>query len=151
MKSIIFICTGNICRSPMAHWYMQKRIDDMKKSEEYLISSCGTNTYGGERATQNAIQAIAKYGVNMENHRSTNISDVDLSTYDLIICMTENHKDIVLFTYPNIKDKIFTLKEYVYNDQIYTDIDDPWGYDISVYNSCGKEIVDCVDKLIEKF
>lgn len=151
MKSVIFICTGNICRSPMAHWYMQKKIDDMNKSEEYLISSCGTNTYGGERATQNAIQAIAKYGVNMENHRSTNISDLDLSTYDLIICMTENHKDMVLFKYPNIKEKIFTLKEYVYNDPIYTDIDDPWGYDISVYNSCAKEIVDCVDKLIEKF
>ena len=50
-----------------------------------------------------------------------------------------------------MKDKVFTLKEYVLgNDIDNVDIDDPWGYDIKIYNACAKEIVDCVDKLLEK-
>ena len=54
MKSIMFVCTGNICRSPMAHFYTQKKVKDLLKSEEYLISSCGTYAIDGQESTKNA-------------------------------------------------------------------------------------------------
>lgn len=151
MKSIIYICTGNICRSPMAHWYMQKKIKDFGNQNDYLIDSCGTSAQSGQPATKNAIEAISEYDVDMKNHRAKYIDEVNLTNYDLIICLTESHKNIVLYMYPNIKDKIFTLKEYINKDTEYKDIDDPWGFDINVYRTCAEEIVENVDKLIEKF
>lgn len=149
MKSIMFVCTGNICRSPMAHGYMQKKVYDLKKENEYLISSCGTNANQGEKATYNAVKAMESYGVDLTKHRATPIESSNIENYDLVFALTESHKTIILKIYPSLKDKVFTLKEYIDNKQIYKNIDDPWGLDITVYNATAKDIVENVDKLIE--
>lgn len=151
MKKIVYICTGNVCRSPMAEHYMQQRIISLKKEENYLIDSCGIYANTGESATSNAIMAIKEYGVNMENHRAKSIYDVNILEYDLVITLTSSHKENLLALFPSIKGKVFTLKEYADPDIKYKDIDDPWGYGLTVYKSCAKEIVEYVDKLIEKF
>lgn len=151
MKKIIFICTGNICRSPMANHYMQKKVKDLGKSDQYIIDSCGTYAVSGEMATKNAIEAMKVYGVNMENHRAKSIQELDLNEYDLIIGLTTTHKIAVQSLYPHISKKVYTLKEYANPEEKYIDIDDPWGLSMQVYDSCAKEIVNNVDSLIEKF
>lgn len=149
IMKILFVCTGNICRSAMAHHYMQKKVNDLNIAEEYIIESAGTNAYTGESATDFAIQAMKKYNADLSKHRSTYIEEVDVRQSDLIICMTVSHKKRVLSKYPNVENKVYTLKEYI-GEKEYLDIDDPWGFGIDVYTSCAKEIVYCVDKLIEK-
>lgn len=145
----MFVCTGNICRSPMAHGYMQKRVKDLKKENEYIISSCGTNAIPGESATYNAIKSMQKYDVDISKHRATHIDDIDIKNYDLIFALTENHKKIIISKYPSLADKVFTLKEYVNSKEKYKNIDDPWGLDLSVYNATAKEIVENIDKVLE--
>ncbi len=150
MKKIMFVCTGNICRSAMAHHYMQKRVYDLKRENEIVVSSCGTSAVSGDVSTKNAILAMKDYSVDLTNHRATNMFDIDIENYDLILCMTEQHKYNILAYFPKLKEKVFTLKEYVLGKDIENiDIDDPWGYNLSIYKSCAKEIVDCVDKLLE--
>lgn len=149
MKSIMFICTGNICRSPMAHAYMQKRLYDLNKQNEYIISSCGTNAIYGQCATDNAIESMKKYDIDLTRHRATSIEDSNILDYDIILVLTKNHKREVLQIYPSLNEKMFTLKEYVNNEEMYKDIDDPWGLDINVYNATAKDIVENIDKLIE--
>jgi protein-tyrosine-phosphatase len=150
MKKIMFVCTGNICRSPMAQYYMQKRVFDLKKENEYYIISAGTNAQNGQRATINAVEAMKKYNINMENHRATNIMDSEVLSCDLIFTLTKNHKDILIRMFPELIGKVYTLIEYISPDQEYIDIDDPWGYDINVYTECARQIVNSVDKLLEK-
>lgn len=149
MKSIMFICTGNVCRSPMAHFYMQKKLKDLNKENEYIISSCGTHAVNGQNATNNAIKAMESYGVDLTKHRATNIQDSNIKDYDLIFTLTEDHKKQVLEFYPSLSDKVFVLKVYVNNKEIYKDIDDPWGLDINVYNETAKDIIANIDKLLE--
>lgn len=134
----------------MAHYYMQKKVYDLKKENEYYISSCGTNAQNGQNPTPNAVQAIKEYDVNMESHRATNIMDSDIANYDLVITLTRYHKDIILRSFPSLKGKVYMLLEYINPEQEYLDIDDPWGYDLNVYVDCAKQIVENVDKLLEK-
>lgn len=151
MKKIIFVCTGNICRSAMAHHYMQKRVKELGVQNDYLIDSCGIYATTGDRSTNNAIIVMQKYGVLLGNHRATNIYDVNLSDYDLIICMTLQHKQAIEYIFPEVKEKLYTLKEYVNQDASDMDTKDPWGYGLDEYERCSEEIVYYVDKLLEKF
>ncbi|MDO4282171.1 MAG: low molecular weight protein arginine phosphatase [Clostridia bacterium] len=151
MKKILFVCTGNICRSAMAHHYMQKRVKDLGVQNNYLIDSCGIYANNGEKSTSHAITVMEKYGVSLQCHRATNIYDVNIKDYDLIICMTLQHKQAILYIFPDIKEKVYTLKEYINQNTSDIDTKDPWGYGLDEYERCAEEIVHYVDKLLEKF
>lgn len=69
---------------------------------------------------------------------------------DLILCVGESHKSTLIRLYPELKDIIFTLKEYVQFEDENKDIKEPWGYDIEIYRMCEVEIEKCIDKLVEK-
>ena len=71
---------------------------------------------------------------------------------DIILCATESHKQSVLYMYPELKEKVFTMKEYAELDKNGQDMDikDPWGYDMNVYQNCAEEIEKCLIKIIEK-
>lgn len=93
---------------------------------------------------------MEEYGVDLKKHKATKIEKSNINDMDLILCMTSSHKQVLLQMYPNLKDKIYTLKEYVGYTQDGIEIKDPWGYGIAVYRFCAAEIDRCLDKLIEK-
>lgn len=150
MNKIMFVCTGNVCRSAMANAYMQYLVNQRSDKSDFLISSCGINAVTGESATDFAILAMKNYNVDLSSHRAKNINDIDIENYDIILCMTDFQKNNVRTLYPKLSEKIFTLKEYVNQYEKYLDIDDPWGLSKIVYDDCAKEIVRSVDELLNK-
>lgn len=149
---IMFICTGNICRSAMAHWLMVKKLEELniKNIEVY---SCGIYAQDGDTSTYEAKSVMEEYGVNLNKHRATNIRNSNIKQMDLILCATISHKIAVIDMYPELKNKVYTMKEYVNYDRQYHDkinIKDPWGYDIETYRSCLAEIDEVLDLLIKK-
>lgn len=148
MKKIMFICTGNICRSAMADGLMKKLVKDNNK--EIAVYSCGIFAEDGDMPTFNAIEAIKEYDVDLKLHRATNIRNSKIEDMDIILCATVSHKNNVINMYPNLKDKIFTIKEYADYDKNDLDIPDPWGYDIETYKFCASTISKCLNKIIDK-
>ena len=146
----MFICTGNVCRSPMAKYYFNRKIKDQNLQGKYIGLSCGIYAISGEKATDNAVEAMKDYGIDMSDHRATKIQDSQISECDLVFTLTNYHKNVVLKMYPKLTGKVYTLKEYVNPKVDYIDIDDPWGLDIDIYKSCAKEITENIDKIIEK-
>ncbi len=148
---IMFICTGNICRSAMAEAMLKKMLKESKK-ENVEVYSCGLSAYNGDVPTQNAIDTMYEYGIDLKNHRATNIGSSNIENMDLILCATLSHKMFAIRLYPELKEKIFTLREYVgIKDEVCgVDINDPWGYNLETYKQCAKEIEKCLNKLIEK-
>ena len=150
---IMFICTGNICRSAMAEWLLKQKIKEAKRND-IEVYSCGVYAQDGDTPTYEAKAVMQdEYGINMEEHRATNIRNSKIEEMDLILCATNRHKREVIAMYSNLKEKVFTMKEYVdydreYHDKI--DIKDPWGYDIETYRSCVAEIEECVNGILEK-
>lgn len=149
MKNIMIVCTGNICRSAMAEKYFNHKIRKENLDNMYKAVSSGTSAINGQSSTDSAIDVMKNYGVDLSNHTAIHIKDSDTKGADYIFTMTRAHKDIIISVYPELNNKMHILKEYLGISE-YVDVDDPWGWDYSVYENCAKEIVDCVDKLIAK-
>lgn len=145
---VMFICTGNICRSAMAHKMMEKKANEQGKNIE--VYSSGVWAQDGDVPTQEGITVMKDYGIDLTTHRATNIRNSNIEDMDVILCATFSHKINVISMYPELKDKVFTMKEYAgcYGDDI--DIRDPYGYGLNVYINCAKEIDECLDKILER-
>lgn len=150
IMKIMFICTGNICRSAMAEGIMKKLVKDKKIDAQ--IYSCGIYAESGDYATYNAIEAAKYYDVDISNHRATNIKNSQIEEMDIILCATNSHKDVVISMYPNLINKVYNMKEYAKLDEDGKDMDikDPWGYDMEIYRRCIEEISICLEKIIGK-
>lgn len=146
--NIMFICTGNICRSAMAHWMLKKQAEEQNK--DIKVFSCGVYAENGDTPTKEAIQVMKEYNVDLTKHKATNIRNSNIEEMDLILCATLNHKNMVISMYPELIDKVFTMKEYVGFPKDDLNISDPWGYGIEVYRACAKEIKECIDRILKQ-
>jgi len=149
MKHVIFICTGNICRSAMADGYLKMKIKQLGLEDKVTVDSAGTHAVSGENSTKFANLAIGEYGVELNGHVAKTLEQAKVRTADYLLVMTSRHKRDLINRYPELEQKVFLLKEYA-GEQDYMDIDDPWGLSLDIYNSCAKEIVSCIDRFIEK-
>lgn len=140
---ILFVCTGNTCRSPMAAGILKEKIKD---DDRVNIHSAGIFADKGSPASLNALKALKERGIDISGHRSKPISDIDLDAFDLILTMTGSHKKWLLQNFKHLNHKIFTLKEY--NNENKGDILDPFGGDLTEYRACAKEIEENMDNLI---
>ncbi|MBE5819453.1 MAG: low molecular weight protein arginine phosphatase [Clostridiales bacterium] len=146
---VMFICTGNICRSAMAHRMLEKRVKDLNR-DDIEVYSCGVFAYNGDEPTNQGIEVMKNYAVDLKAHRATNIHNSNIEDMDIILCATTSHKNNVINMYPDLEEKIFTIKEYVGYNKEDLDIADPWGLSTKVYENCAEEIDDCVEKIIDK-
>ncbi len=146
----MFICTGNICRSAMAEGMMKKKIKENNIKAQ--VFSCGIYAQTGEEPTNHAVEVMKQYNVDITAHRATNIRDSKIKEMDVILCATNSHKQNVKYLYPELKEKIYTMKEYagLAKNGKDLDIQDPWGYDRNVYQHCAEEIQESLEKIIEK-
>ncbi len=147
---IMFICTGNICRSAMAQAMLIKKAKEQNKDKDIEVYSCGVWAESGDTPTYEGITVMKDYGIDLSSHRAINIRNSNIEEMDVILCATNNHKQNVILMYPKLKDKIFTIKEYAGYQENDLDISDPWGYGLDVYKKCAKEIEKCLEKILEK-
>lgn len=145
---IMFICTGNICRSAMAHKMLEKKAKEENKDIE--VYSCGVFAEDGDVPTYEGIDVMKEYGIDLSKHRATNIRNSNIKDMDVILCATSSHKNNVISMYPELKEKVYTMKEYAGYDKNNIDIKDPWGYGIATYRMCAAEIEECTNEYIRR-
>ena len=148
--NILFLCTGNTCRSAMADGLARKIVEE--KNMDIKIYSAGIYAMKGEHASYNSVAVMKEYDTDIVTHTATPIEDINIEDMDLILCATDKHKRQILNTYSCAQGKTYTMKEYAGVDQNGTDLDikDPWGNDFNTYRMCAAEISYCVDKIMDK-
>lgn len=170
---VLFVCTGNLCRSPMADGLMRHALEE-RGCEEVEVISAGTWAYRGSPATPEAVETVRKRGVDLSEHRSQPIELDDLHSADVIVAMTSVHVRELASLAPEIVDRIVMMKELpeiephpVPSDarpgerlealltgrrpkrRRSLDVDDPMGLPISAYERCVRELQEGVDVLAE--
>ncbi|HBR01955.1 MAG TPA: low molecular weight protein arginine phosphatase [Ruminiclostridium sp.] len=141
-KKIVFVCTGNTCRSPMAEALFK---DILKERDglgaEFSVFSAGIYAYEGDPAAYEAIDAMKEeFGIDISSHRARVLDDQDIREAYIILVMTRHHREMILELYPEAADKVYTLKEYAGEEGGDPDICDPFGGDYEVYKGCSSEI-----------
>ena len=151
IKNIMFVCTGNTCRSAMAEGLFKKMLSDAG-IEGINVYSAGLYASTGEYSPDEAVKVMKEdYDVNILQHQSKNLKDTNVPKMDLILCATNAQKTTIEYRYPEIDHRIFTIKEYAYGPEIEDkDIEDPWGYPLPIYKECAKEIYNALEKILEK-
>jgi protein-tyrosine-phosphatase len=148
-KLVVFVCTGNICRSIMAEALLRHLWSDKgTHSLDLDVSSAGLHACTGSRATDKVLFLLGEEGIDVSSHRARQLTPEMIAEADLILTMTRAHKAQALYM-ASEKDasKIKTLKEFVKiaDDG---DIEDPYGGDLGVYEYSLQEIRASVLKLL---
>lgn len=148
IANILFVCTGNICRSAFAHGLFTNFADE-KGLRDVTSDSAGLLALPNNSATGLAQRVAEEYGVDLSKHRAKPVSKNLVDWSDLILVMEKSHQDTLLAALPEARGKILLLRHFARYGSRRRGIADPYGLSYDAYRFCFLDIEDPVSGLIE--
>src|SRR2546430_13393237 len=146
MKTVLFVCTGNVCRSPMAEGIFRNALQGRG---DYRVFSAGLGAMEGQPPSPYAVQAVRELGIDISGQRSRMLTPDLVEQADFIFGMTHSHIDAVGLLYPQAVEKTFLLREFDETlDICEKDISDPIGGSYEVYLNCRDQIEQGIASLL---
>ena len=137
MKTILFVCTGNVCRSPMAEALLRAALGDDKN---YRVMSAGLGALDGQPVTEESMLALAEFKLDIAGHYSQSLRTPLIAEADLIFTMTRQQQDTIQTLYPMAAEKTFLLREFEADEAVNKDVADPIGQSLEVYRRTRDQI-----------
>ena len=144
---ILIVCTGNICRSPMAEGLIKDMLSKAMQAR-ISVSSAGTHAIHGNQASDFAVEVMQDYGVDIAGHRARVLSKPMLKQADLVLVMEKNHLNYIRFMSFFSMKKVCRISEFDKNAEPY-DLPDPIGGDIEQYRATALLLKTCLKGVYE--
>jgi len=148
MMRILFVCTGNLCRSPLAAGYLKKLLHE-KDVSGIEISSAGLWAIDGNTPEETASKVAEENEIDLSNHCSKLLKAEDIKEADLILVMERLQFEEMVRIYPDVERKVKLLRRFARDGTIKFDIIDAYGMPLDNYRECFEEIKESVDGLFK--
>ncbi|MDX1662646.1 MAG: hypothetical protein R3272_02560 [Candidatus Promineifilaceae bacterium] len=142
MAHILFVCTANICRSPVAEGLLRERLRE-NGLESWQVSSAGTWARFQRSAAKHSIDVLGEQGIDISSHRAREVTGAMLEEADLILCMETGHAEALRAEFPEIADKIHLLTEMAGHPY---SVEDPYGGPRSEFEQMVGELSDLLER-----
>jgi protein-tyrosine-phosphatase len=146
-RVITVVCTGNVCRSPMAERLLAhalKAEDEPLRS--IIVQSAGVSAFAGDPPSRNACKALQPVKIDLGDHRSRPFSDQLAETSDLILAMTSGHIDVIQNRYPGLETPVFRFREWVADGN--REVPDPFGGPLDLYVETRDSLAEAIPSII---
>ena len=148
MPSILFVCTANRFRSPIAAALFAKRLQQEQIAQGWSVGSAGTWAEPGLPVVPSPRWANKHLGIDLEAHRALRVDRALLAAYDLILVMENNHEESLRVEFPEIKDKVFLLAKVA--SGVAYDVPDPGVVQGDTFLNIADELADLINKGFEE-
>jgi protein-tyrosine-phosphatase len=145
MNSVLFICSANVCRSPMAMGLLHSMVEDL--SDQWKIESAGVWDMGGQQVAANTQLVLKERGIDLNDHTSRTVTGTMLSEFSLVLVMEDIHKEVLNLAFPEYTDRIYMLSEMV---EGLFDIVDPIGGSLADFEETALEMERILTEGFEK-
>jgi len=144
---ILCVCTGNTCRSPMAAQLLSHALAaEEEPLKSIKVVSAGVSAGHGSPVSANSVHALKKVGLDVSDHTSQPVTEELLRTSDLILCMTESHRDILKYQFDPLPAPVYLMREF--HDPAQPEIPDPYGMNLHAYEVARDSIVESIPAII---
>lgn len=147
MKVILFVCTGNVCRSPMAVGLLRQRLAERGLDNQYQVVSAGVFALSEQPASRNAIFVMAERGIDITDHIAHTVTSADMARSNLVLAMSREHTQALRQAWPAYAWKVYLLSEMVGERK---DVKDPYGGSIEQYRTGADVISSYIDDGLER-
>lgn len=146
MKKVLFVCTANICRSPMAEAIFNTLAED--KDVPFRAESTGTAALVGRSMAPNAVAALEEVGIYPEARRARQVNEALLEEFELVLAMSPQHVMELRRLPGNPPRAVYTLPEYATGVSDAEGISDPYGHTMAAYRSSVRQLYEYVERVI---
>jgi len=147
-KNILFVCTGNSCRSVMAEYLLREALQGRKDVE---VSSAGTSAFLRGGPTRETLETLKKEGIDASRHQSRPLTKMMLKKADLILAMTSMHRYQIVSFEPSVVNRTYLLREFAKASSGAYDlgVPDPIGQSAQTYEECALVIKESIQRIVE--